>query len=157
MILNLRQIQILDFLLQRLNKYHSYTNNELHLVIKINNSLWKGNLINFNSYNISEYYIDFDNCIEYKEIGIKDLVTLPSDFNGNRYSNVKIDSLYLLLIELTNIVKNIDTSTINLNPFLYNAVNLETNVSLPFLYLDNNDEFEVVSIVVSSKDECTHS
>ena len=159
--LNIKQIQALDFLLQRLNSIFLYTSEKesLNLVIKFNNSLWKGNFIYYKNSSILNYYIDFDSCIESKTLKINDLFKLPHDFNNYRYrySNITFDKIYLLLTELASTIKNIDTSNINLEPFLYNATNLETNISLPFLSLNSDDEFEVVSIVKSLKDEYTHS
>lgn len=38
-----------------------------------------------------------------------------------------------------------------LEPMLYNVVNLDTNLSLPFLLLDPNLEYEVVSINVYNR------
>lgn len=157
--LNLKQIQALDFLLQILNSSFAYTSEDenLNLVIRLNNSLWKGNFVFYEDARIYNHYIDFDNCIEYKTLGVNELFKLANDFNHNRYKNVTLDKMYLILDELIPTIKEIDTSNIDLKPFLYNAVNLEANISLPFIALNGNDEFEVVSIVTSIKDECTHS
>lgn len=157
--LNLKQIQILDLILQRLNSIFLYTDKtkKLNLVIKFNNSLWKGDFIHLHNSYLENYYISNDFWVEKNLTPITELKLIPDNFNFRRYQYIKLKNIHLLLHELLSIVSTIDISEINFQPCLYNAVNLETNFKIPFLYFDYDSEFEVVSIVESSKDECTHS
>ena len=156
--LKLKQIQALDFLLQRLNSIFSYTDEtkKLNLVINFNNSLWKADFIFLQNSYLENYYINNDFWIEKNSTPITELKPLYSNFNFRRYENIKLKNINLLLHELLSIVSKVDTE-IYFQPCLYNVVNLETNFKIPFLHLDHNDEFEVVSIVESPKDEYTHS
>ena len=157
--LNFKQIQLMDFILQRLNSIYSYTdeNKKLSLVIKFNNSLWTGDSINLHNSYLVNYYIDNDFWVEKKLTPISDFKFLFSDFNFRRYEKLKLKNINILLHELISFVSSMDTSKLDFQPFLYNAINLETNFKMPFLYLNYDDSFEVVSIIESPKDECTHS
>lgn len=156
--LNLKQIQTLDFLLQRLNSIFSYTDEtkKLNLVINFNNSLWKADFISLHNSYLENYYISNDFWIEKNLTPITELKSISDNFNFRRYENIKLKNINLLLHELLSIVSKINPE-IYFQPCLYNVVNLETNFKIPFLYLDHNDKFEVVSIVESAKDECTRS
>ena len=157
--LNLKQIQAVDILLQKLNSNYHYVPNtqQLNLVIKIDNSLWKGNLIQYKDYRIYNYYIDYDSLIESYGYSQNQIFNLPNDFNLKKYASIKLDTMYLLLEELISIVKKIDTYLIDLTPILFNAVNLKDNFQLPYFLLNPNDEFEIVSVISTTIDECTHS
>lgn len=152
MFLNLQQIQALDFLVQLLNERYSYTDKSLNLVIKINNSLWKGNFINFNS---ESYYIEQKQLNSFGHIAPQffkagDLIKNLASFELTKYSNIKTENIHLLLIDLVNIIKNLEIENVNLSSILYNAINIENNLHLPFVLLDPNAKFEVVSIVESN-------
>lgn len=150
--LSLQKIQTLDFILQRLNSKFSYTseNQQLNLIIKIDNSLWKGNFAIYDDYKVNIPYIDYDNSIE------NDSFSFPKFFrfeNYNHFSQIKLDNLDLLMSELLGNLDKIQITEYiyKLEPMLYNAVNLDTNLSLPFLLLDPNLEYEVVSINVYNR------
>lgn len=158
--LNLKQLQALEILLQKLNHNYNYVSDDeqLSLVININNSLWKGNLIKYDRSYVSNFYIDYDGWIESYSYNQSQIFSIPAEsFNARKYENIKLESMYLLISELIPIVREISTFLIDLNPVLYNAVNLTNNLTLPFLLLNPTDEFEIVSIVSSPIDECTHS
>ena len=155
--LTLKQIQIVDFLLQELNQRYSYIpdTEQLNLVIKIDNSLWKGNLIKYKDYRAYKTLLDYDSCCDLYFRQEK-LFTLPSDFEFKNYRHITLDKMYLLLNELISISKKIDTLFVDLDPVLFNAVNLNSDLKLPYLLLDPNATFEIVS-VISTTNECIHS
>lgn len=160
--LNIKQIQLLDAILQELNLRHSYTSSKLNLVIKFNNSLLKGSFVNFQNSNLITQRIleDFfqDYRIKTNSISFYTLMSKCNcDFNEFKYKDINLNNMHILLSDLLSTVTKLDVSKIDFEPCLYNAVNLETNFKIPFLYFDYDSEFEVVSIVESPKDECTHS
>ncbi|KFX55801.1 hypothetical protein FDC50_14975 [Clostridium botulinum] len=157
--LNLKQIQAVEILLQKLNHHYNYVsaNEHLSLIIKINNSLWKGNLVTHTNSYISNYYIDFDGWIESYNYTQNEIFNISSNFNFRKYQHIKLESSYLLLEELISVARTINTFLIDLKPILFNAVNLTDNFELPYLLLNPNDEFEIVSIVSNTIDECIHS
>lgn len=160
--LNIKQIQVLDAILQELNLIHSYTSSKLDLVIKFNNSLFKGSFVNYQNSSLITQYI-FDDFFKGHQIMTNSIsfYTLMNkcncDFNKSKYKDIKLNNMHLLLSELLSTVTKLDVSKIDLDPCLYNVINLETNFKIPFLYFDYDAEFDVVSIVESPKDECTHS
>ena len=160
--LNIKQIQLLDAILQELNRTYSYTTSNLNLVIKFNNSLWKGSFVNFqNSKLITNHIVeDFFKGyqIETNSVSFYRLMDKCNcDFNKSKYKDIKLNSMHLLLSELISSITKLDVSKIDFEPFLYNAVDLLTNRTLPFIHLGNDTEFEVISIVESTIDEYTHS
>ncbi|GEM_PF-3788643 len=157
--LNLVQIQILDFLIKKLNTNYSFVEDDknLNIVININNSLWQGDFVIYKNYHIYENYIDFDKCIEYKRLSQSDFVTFTNQLDISKYSNIKLNNIYLLLNELLDVVKDFSLPKLQLTPIMYNAINLNTNTKLPFILLDYDTEYEVLSLSTSTKDECTHS
>lgn len=154
MLLNLKQVQALDLILNILNSRYSYSSNPLKLVVKINDSLWKGNFVNFSSddYYLHQEYINSFGFIVNQSLEFEDVITQLSNLKLNKYKNIKPSNLHLLLIDLVNIIKDLDTSKIklNLHSILYNAVKLDCNISLPFIILDDDSTFEVISIVESN-------
>ncbi|MEG2289948.1 MAG: hypothetical protein RSA29_02770 [Clostridium sp.] len=157
--LTLNQIQALDLYLKRLiSRFPIVSQNEnLNIVISINNSLWTGDFIQYEHPLIINRYIDCDSSIESNGLYPSDIFTLPDNFKFVDYRNIKSDTAYLLLLDLFKVVVDIPAPTITLNPLLYNAKNLETNLSLPFIHLDSTIEYEVISLTNTFKDECTHS
>lgn len=160
--LNVKQIQLLDAILQELNHTYSYTSSNLNLVIKFNNSLWKGSFVNFQNSNLITNHIveDFFKGyqIQTNSVSFYTLTNMCNcDFNKSKYKDIELKTMDLLLSELLLTITKLDVSKIDFEPFLYNAVDLLTNKTLPFIHLGNDTEFEVVSIVEASKDEYTHS
>lgn len=155
MLLKINQIQVLDSLLKKLNSNFLYTskNETLNLVVKFNNSLWKGDFTLYHQSKLLDYYIDNCNDIECNALSIIDMCYSLKKSKFDRYKNIKFDKIYLVLPELIEEIQKCDLSTIHLNPILYNATNLDSNFKLPFILFNDNDELEVISVVISSKED----
>lgn len=150
--LSLQKIQTLDLILQILNSKFSYTDEkqQLNLIIKIDNSFWKGNFAIYDDYNIKIPYIDYDNIVENESYSFYKFFNFKY---YNHFSQIKLDNLDLLLSDLIDILDKVQITEYisKLEPILYNALNLNTNLSLPFLLLDTSLEYEVVSINVYNR------
>ena len=129
--LTLKQIQALEYLLQISEFKKENPENKFNLVIRINNSLWSGNFLNYNLTSTKSFSLDdFDFSIKYNVIHVSEFIKYSKDLK--LYSLKNLNNLYLLLVELVNRINQIDLSALDLNPVLYNAINLDTNLLLPF-------------------------
>lgn len=154
--LSVKELQMLDLLLKKtanvLNNKPSNTQElKFNLIISYNSSFWSGDFIILNKSFIEEKFIDYDNWIEVNTTASSSLIKLIPDFSFSRYSYIEEDSLHLLLESLIHCVKKADLTTLNFMTLLYNPINLETGFKLPFINLDSNQEYEVVSIKVTKE------
>ncbi|NGT54766.1 hypothetical protein G6Y98_02750 [Clostridium perfringens] len=156
MLLTIKELQMLDLLLKKSGNIINRNNSNdkelnLNLIISYNSSLWSGDFINLNGSYIEEKYIDSDNWIETKCLNSSDLIKLIPEFKFSRYKYIEEDSLHLLLHPLIYHIKKADLTDFKLKPFFYNAVNIENGLKIPFIALDYDKKYEVVSIK-STKD-----
>lgn len=156
MYLKLNQIQVLDFILKKLQgKYLNFlkSDEKLKLVVKINNNLWTGNFVNYSGRYIENLSIDFDNQLSESYIDFYNIFdrNIFSEFNLNtKFKNITSPTLYLLLEELIKVIKDLDCSKLITPSILFDSVNLDTNLTLPFIFL-NDVEYDVVSIITTTK------
>lgn len=155
--LKIKNIQFLDMIFKYLVYSKKLNTNiaNLNLVIKIDGQLWSGDFVLFKEGKIFNPYIDYDNDIihDYKYISHY----TPIDLNLSKYEKLKPTEIYLLLNDLISLSKNLDLKNIDLLPILHNATNLTTRCNFNFIQLDNESDYEVVSLVESLKDVYTHS
>lgn len=151
MLLTIKELQMLDLLLKKSSNVINYNksknqNLKFNLIISYNSSFWSGDFILLNGTYIEEKYIDSDNYIETRYIHPSDLVALVPGLNFSRYKHIEEDSVHLLLYPLIASIKKANLNDLKLKPFFYNAINLENGLKIPFIALDYNQKFEVVSI-----------
>lgn len=142
--LSLKELQILDFLLQL-----NYSN-KVCIVIEIKDKFWYGNFINCPGKVIYNYSIGDSNTINDSKITIKDLFGEKPYYP--KISNIDKKHLPLVLEHLVSFIKSSDLPDINLKSILYNATNVEDNIQLPFLYLNSSDTYNVVSLMIFTKE-----
>ncbi len=151
MFLTIKELQMLDLLLKKsANVINANKPNKqklkLNLIISYDSSFWSGDFINLNGSYIEEKYIDSDNYIETKSIYSSDLMKLVPELNFSRYKYISENSVHLLLYPLITSIQKTNLNDLKLKPFFYNAINLENGLKIPFIALDYNQKFEVVSI-----------
>lgn len=151
--LSVLELQELSFLLQRINlkrKNNSYKELPIHLVIRFNNSLWSGNFVTIHDkYHIKKLDSQYESeCVNvfniFKNI---ELDNVPDSFFNSSVNIVSVTNKLVELIKETT-ANNIEKSNQTiLSPILFNAVNLDNNFELPFLILDKNATYELISVI----------
>ncbi|XZM32806.1 hypothetical protein ACSXAY_12885 [Clostridium perfringens] len=140
--LSVDQLQKLSILFQRIYLKDSI---KPKLVISFNNSLWTGD---FTILEGSDYLTDVE-----KPDSVA--IDVSSFFNEFKFSSIprdiKTSCDSILLNYLTNSLLKTKTSDLNLSPYLFNAVNLETKFKLPFIYLDKTATYELVSVITETE------
>lgn len=136
--LSVDQLQKLSILFQRVYLKESI---KPKLVISFNNSLWTGDFAILEG---PDYSTNIENpagpCI--------DLASFFEEFKIESIPrNIKNSCDSILLSYLVDSLSKIKTSELNLSPYLFNATNLETEMNLPFLFLDKTSTYELVSII----------
>ncbi len=158
--LKINQIQFLDFVLKRIqSKEGNFLNNngKLSIVIDINGALWTGDFINYSNFKIKNVTLDYDGDFSTSEIAFSSFVNKSNiDFFEHFYFNKKLynidkSNLYLLLNELFETLNKVDCSKLKADSIIFNAENLNSNFKLPFICINDDIEYDVVSLIVSNK------
>lgn len=152
--LSVKELQVFDLLLKNtasvINKSNS--NNQpitLNLIISYNSSFWSGDFVTLKGCCIEEKYINSDNYVEPKYMSSSELAKLISEFKYSRYKSIEESSVHLLFYPLIHHIQKANLTDLELNPFLYNATKLGTDIKLPFICLDSDCKYEVISIEVT--------
>lgn len=123
-----------------------------------NNRLLTGDFITLekeditNIYYVKESILDSSNLISSKFVNSNELLNKHiNDFEYCRYDDISENTAYLLLDSLVELIKKSDLTSFEYKPFLYNAVYLESELTLPFVCLDSDCEYEVISIKVTKE------
>lgn len=158
--LKVNQIQFLDFLLKRMQSDSSNFLNadeKLSLVIDVNGNLWTGDFVNYSNFHIQNISLDYDGDLTSTEIDLISIITVANldDFKRfnfkDKFHNINSSNLYILLNELLKKLDKVNCSNLVIDPIIFNAVNLNSSCKLPFIYIDNTIEYDVVSLIVSNK------
>ena len=158
--LKINQIQFLDFLLKRIqSKEGNFLNNneKLSIVIDINGALWTGDFINYSNFKIKNITLDYEGDFSTSEITFSSFIDTSNrkffdffNFN-NKLHNIDKSNLYLLLNELFEALNKVDCSNLKADSIIFNAENLTSNCKLPFIRINDDIEYDVVSLIVSNK------
>lgn len=156
--LSLKKIQALDCLLKESLSKNNISHT-LQLVIKIDNELWTGDFVKYaNSLiywtNIANFYRTTNKkiyCDEYFDF-YKSEIAVLFDYECflELFSKSLKENNYFLLKHLVYMIDKLSIKEIELNPILYNPKklsNINSDSSLQTLYLDENIEYDVVSII----------
>lgn len=158
--LKVNQIQFLDFLLKRMQSKGSNflsSNEKLSLVIDIDGNLWTGDFINYSDCKIQNLSLEYDGDFTPNEIDFISIITASNvdffkrlNFNS-KFRNINTSNLYILLNELFEIIHKIDCSNLKSDSIIFNAENLYYNYKLPFMCINDNVDYDVVSLIVLTK------
>ena len=169
--LTVDELHRLSILIEKINISKSNSTNYLtplpkNFIISFNNCLWactglsleRLDPANFNQPAILNYKMGYDNnCksfIVHNWYNIQSLFEKLKEkysFNSNDYKSFSIKELPYFLNEFYKIIKDDSIFkqcvTIELEPCLYDATNLSTGMKVPFLTLDKDISYELISII----------
>ncbi|GEM01221.1 hypothetical protein SAMN05421839_10648 [Halolactibacillus halophilus] len=143
------KLQAFDVLLKRFFSENSIAKDKkFKVVLQIDNRLWTGDLINWNSNSIVEEYVDGIGVID-RKIHYKGISPFLSEIHNTSHEYIKqhgdflrkLDDPRLIYNTLREIVDMIDFSDIDseIDDVLYNPISLTDNIELPFLSLRNSE------------------
>lgn len=141
--LSLKHIQKLEILLKRLLSVNAL-DIQLSLVVKIDGSLYSGDFTKINSSFVLSDYLNFDGYVDSNSCPFTDLIKVPSEF----YYNILNCNDPLLLKTLLDILDSCRLKDdFELPSIITNVKKLDSDLSLPYLYLDDSIEYDIVSII----------
>ena len=145
--LSLKHIQKLEILLKRLLSVNNL-DIQLSLVVKIDDSLYSGDFTKINSFFVLSDYLNFDGCVDSNRYPFTDLIKVPSKFDYKKYYNILNCNDPLLLKTLLDLLDSCRLKDdFELPSIITNVKKLDSDLSLPYLYLDDSIEYDIVSII----------
>lgn len=145
--LTLKQIQKLEILLKRLLSFNNL-DIQLSLVVKIDGSLYSGDFTKIKSPFVLSDYLNFDGCVDSKYYYFTDLIKSPNEFNCKKYYDILNTNNPILLKTLLDILNSCTLKDdFELPSIITNVKKLDSDLSLPYLYLDDSIEYDIVSII----------
>lgn len=145
--LSLKHIQKLEILLKRLLSVNAL-DIQLSLVVKIDGSLYSGDFTKINSSFVLSDYLNFDGYVDSNKCPFTDLIKVPSEFYYKKYYNILNCNDPLLLKTLLDILNSCTLKDdFELPSIITNVKKLDSDLSLPYLYLDDSIEYDIVSII----------
>ncbi|WWU66104.1 hypothetical protein QJR26_06955 [Clostridium baratii] len=158
--LSIKELQMLDLLLKRISSRLTQraVNLKFNVVFISNNRILTGDFLTIekdtstNIHYIKESILDSSNWIISRFVNSNDLLNEHiRDFKYYHYDDISENTTYILLDSLVELIKKADLTSFEYKPFLYNAVYLESELKLPFVWLDSDCEYEVISIKVTKE------
>ena len=145
--LSLKHIQKLEILLKRLLSVNNL-DIQLSLVVKIDDSLYSGDFTKFKSPFVLSDYLNFDGYVDSNRYPFTDLIKVPSKFDYKKYYNILNCNDPLLLKTLLDLLDSCRLKDdFELPSIITNVKKLDSDLSLPYLYLDDSIEYDIVSII----------
>ncbi|WP_338631317.1 hypothetical protein [Clostridium baratii] len=153
--LNSKELQALDLLLISIQNFRiwrnsnqikpTYSESDLKIIFSYNGRFFTGNFLE--SKEFKSYTLNSSGFLEHSYINLDDIFD-SNELNNiiRTYSLTDDDKLYFLQSALCEFVKKSDLSNLKLNPYCYNVKELNSDFSIPYIYLDPDKEYDVVSI-----------